>query len=1352
MDAGILVSAHASSLCPIQPTAIPVHTARNDAPIPSHSSDPDQFLEHATYSSVFNSPATGTILLRVLHGGLILELLSLSTNVPPLRFVFPALILNAPAIFAWDPTELHVLAATSTASLYRLVIPIGAARRLWGEDTGNVWIREHLIKAAPADLLGPAHMQGVHCVAIGLTHGGLLRIESESLGSGDQQDEWLETIFHHSSFLSSLTSFLQTGSDHNASEIVSMATVPWPTDIGHIWSLSRDRTLRLWKAKAGCVSSKALSITGPGRESTPKHQLLDGTPQTLLRAFGASSSDDQIYILAFIPTISSSTSGGVFRLITTIADHLHDLGGIECSPNTAHCRLQDFMVIDNLLYTLWDHQGQSLVERTVINVEPLSDQDQQSWHAVYAYPEPEHTPGYLEKLLLSPGSIVEKGLEVVLRPGAFSIHTLRRATDDYIEACLALPGGVPPQLTISYTSVAENIASVVGCTVKLVHDAQTGAPQYASYWNSMKRDWEGFISRCSRLERLGCRPLALGVEDRGNVVVVERERIRALVREDLALYLRRLLSLENPSIDAQYDILTSSWMLSSTLNPQVVANLENRLNDLFQQGITFSLSDIIQDQANRSKLIEYVDDGTSSWVIGRLQNLDDLDAAIKAALDVIGGLDMEVKREEDEVELLLPPANSHWLRATTSSYTAATVNARYDLCLSLVILLFFLASDLAEWGPSLLAEVLAVFRGVAMIRLTSKQTGNDSSKAKNLSPDDVVTRMRNMHVSRHKAQTTPQHSLIQRFLAETDAALSISGTAHQFLDSSGLLQSVSPAHATKYEIFFCERLRQLGCYDLAQELLSWLPKTPGVNYVQSCLWIDVGRADDAAERLQRLAGSFGIETSLSTEDQESLAIVLPANERFDSDFKFYVHVAGIFKRRSLVCYEVLFARLAISVAPGHTDTSALWLSVIDGYIELGRYESAYSSLMCLPYEKQKRECISRLTYNMCEDGVVNELLAFNFAGISDEVEDALSFKARNVDPRAHPCYAKILYAWYTSRGDHRKAALAMYDRAHKIHDLIADTQSFLALAEEQLLAYTVAINSLSLVDPGNAWFVLSSTTESNPEARKTRRITKHIPGSGKYEAEVIQLSDIQHDYAALSAHIDLVRSDPSLLSAEDFFLPTSLIILKLAQANHLTQAITYARSLKIDMTDLFTHLTRQCLRLSRNPDATIQEDTLDWLFSGTPSSWSGSVADRAWKYLRQALDLHDSAEMDYKYTKAALQTIAAHDRKHPPPPWITNILEEFDPEFLIRVSLSCEKYADAIEHSLSLIRKCNDKVIRDPPQNASTTWLPYTLLDQVLMTSKSLEKSPAHLSNLEKELSDYIRRIQKLSDSHPVRL
>jgi nuclear pore complex protein Nup160 len=50
-------------------------------------------------------------------------------------------------------------------------------------------------------------------------------------------------------------------------------------------------------------------------------------------------------------------------------------------------------------------------------------------------------------------------------------------------------------------------------------------------------------------------------------------------------------------------------------------------------------------------------------------------------------------------------------------------------------------------------------------------------------------------------------------------------------------------------------------------------------------------------------------------------------------------------------------------------------------------------------------------------------------------------------------------------------------------------------------------------------------------------------------------------------------------------MPPSLIVLRLAQSNRFNMAMATAGSLKVDMTELFTHLTRQCLRLSRNPDA-----------------------------------------------------------------------------------------------------------------------------------------------------------------------
>lgn len=142
----------------------------------------------------------------------------------------------------------------------------------------------------------------------------------------------------------------------------------------------------------------------------------------------------------------------------------------------------------------------------------------------------------------------------------------------------------------------------------------------------------------------------------------------------------------------------------------------------------------------------------------------------------------------------------------------------------------------------------------------------------------------------------------------------------------------------------------------------------------------------------------------------------------------------------------------------------------------------------------------------------------------------------------------------------------------------------------------------------------------------------------------------------------------------DFFLPPPSIVLRLAQSNRFSMALAISRSLDVDMTDLFAHLTTQCLRLSHNPDVVVwvylfipelphpihffrsQEDTSDWLLTDSVSTWSGSAADRGWRYLRESLKRHDGIEIDYKYMKIALETILSV-QSSPPPPWLVNVLE-----------------------------------------------------------------------------------------------
>ncbi|KAF9008833.1 nucleoporin Nup120/160-domain-containing protein [Cyathus striatus] len=1364
MEEYFLIATQLSSLNTLPPTSIPIQTSRQKIPLPPDPSDSDPHVEHATYSCVLNTPTTGTVLLRLVHGGVIIELSSLSSQIIPLRFVFPAVIATAPAIFLWDNSEIHVIAVTNTGSLYRLVVPV-RARNLWHNQIEGIWPREYLIKSFSEDsILGLVHVQGTHSVAISMPNGSLLRLDAD-FGYDGNEEEWTETIFQCSSFLSSLTSFLPSLSNGtpNASYIISMATHPWPTDIGYVWSLSRDRTLRFWKPKIGCVASKVLSPLLINHESSPisansagKHQvLLDGAPQRLLRVFSTSAHEDHLYVVVFLPTASSSSSGGVFHLVDTHGDQLYELGMIECSKNSTYCHLQDFMVSNNTLYSLWDKQGRSTVERITFHVDNWNDSGYHPnpWLIASYAQEQELTPAYMEEQLLGSGSLTEKFLEAIMKPGVFSTLTLRLALEQYTDACLSLPGPPPPPLTAIYASLSDNIAAVVGCTVTLNRDPHTGALQYANYWTALRRDWEGFVARCREIERSARWPLVLGSQGDDDIIMIERERVGSVVKEDLPISLRRVIVHDRP-LNPQYNLLQITWFLRTKLGPQVMSNLESRIVDIMHQEIAFSFADILQDQAQRSQLKECLDEGSTSWLLGRLQSIQDLDAATRVTLDVIGGCDMEVKREEEEVELLLPSSSSEWSHGLVASYVAVTVEARYDLCLSLITLLFFLSDDLNSWDPSLLAEVFALFRGIAMLKFVSGQPAGESDRnlEGDLSTDDVVSRMQNMHFSSTKSQVTPKVSLMHRLLSQSGDANVLPAAAHRFLDSCGLLQSISPSYATKYEVLYCERIRLLGFLHVARELLSWLPRTPGATYVLSQVWLNLRRADDASRLLEKLAGCFGENAALTPEDRNTLTMVLPATQLFDSQFHFYRWAAELFKNLSTAYYEVLFSKLAISVAPTVSEASSLWINVVKGYTEQQQYDDAYAALMTMAKDKQSMDCACQLAIKMCEDDAVERLVAFDFGDIADEVEGALSFKARNVDPRLHPSYSRILYAWYIQRGDYRNASLTMYQRARKLQGVVTDGASFVELVYQQLDSLSIAINALALVDEKTAWILMPVSPDIAQESLKQYKLSKHIPESmytmGKYDAEIIHIADMRYDYTLLHAQINSIQRDPSLLSSTEFMLPPSLIVLRLTQTNQFNSAISISRSLKLDMTELFIQLTLQCIRLARDSDTVLQEDTSDWLLTNKVSSWPGTPADRGWRFLRQSLERNDNLETDYKYSKVTLDTILGVESMTSPPPWLINILEEHQPEYLVRVSLRYENLEAAVSYALNLIRKSDARLSRESTRNASVTWLPYSLLDQVLIAASTHDKPPPRLSELRSEISSRVRRVQKYTQTH----
>jgi len=118
-------------------------------------------------------------------------------------------------------------------------------------------------------------------------------------------------------------------------------------------------------------------------------------------------------------------------------------------------------------------------------------------------------------------------------------------------------------------------------------------------------------------------------------------------------------------------------------------------------------------------------------------------------------------------------------------------------------------------------------------------------------------------------------------------------------------------------------------------------------------------------------------------------------------------------------------------------------------------------------------------------------------------------------------------------------------------------------------------------------------------------LSRHIPeelyAPGRRDVEVVGVDDIHYDYTLLSAQLELTKADPTFIvgpgnsplhvvpyqahTCSGLFSMPPAIVMRLAQLNRFNTAMSTARSLDVDMTELFVHLTTQCLKLSRHPNA-----------------------------------------------------------------------------------------------------------------------------------------------------------------------
>ena len=187
MDSFIQISAQLSSIFPSSGQVIThvVPTSRRDIPLATALTDIP--VEHTLRASLFYFQNTGHVLLRVLQGGLAVELVSLTHDTSPIRFVFPAAVVPNPALTT-SKGQVYLIVLTTVGSLFRIHLPFYTDGQLWHEALPRDWCSEWQVKKLGNYEPKLVHVHDTHDVAIASASGGILRLNSagnEGIGSSE---------------------------------------------------------------------------------------------------------------------------------------------------------------------------------------------------------------------------------------------------------------------------------------------------------------------------------------------------------------------------------------------------------------------------------------------------------------------------------------------------------------------------------------------------------------------------------------------------------------------------------------------------------------------------------------------------------------------------------------------------------------------------------------------------------------------------------------------------------------------------------------------------------------------------------------------------------------------------------------------------------------------------------------------------------------------------------------------------------------------------------------------------------------------------------------------------------------
>jgi hypothetical protein len=460
---------------------------------------------------------------------------------------------------------------------------------------------------------------------------------------------------------------------------------------------------------------------------------------------------------------------------------------------------------------------------------------------------------------------------------------------------------------------------------------------------------------------------------------------------------------------------------------------------------------------------------------------------------------------------------------------------------------------------------------------------------------------------------------------------------------------------------------------------------------------------------------------------------------------YYMHVLAVLESKRLLPQAARFAELALPYARlvDVRAAASLRASAFRLHLARGAFEAAYRAMLPHVYsgalqaadgdasvrdgtalvqpieerlgdesaaasdERWRTDALRRLVVVLCEQRALTTLCELPFVGMVDQVRQLLLTKAQHSPLKVKPDYYSILYAFSVYRGDHRRAAIAMYECATRLAsessgaDGIADLQ-------RRLDALDATLTALRLVEPQSRWLPRVRTLPHQSPKRTLNSDEVNVRGgpddsSERTALDVVSLADLERERSLVAARIELVRSG-TVQSAGgvggDIGADDAVVLL--CHMGDYARALSLARQCGADAAPIFDGLVQACAT-NRCAGLRVDDDMVDDTI-GLPVTPQAS----AWRALRCCLAQYDGAPTAHAmYTRVAARLLAVDTRARLPH-WLRSTLLRDNPAALLRVYL-----AFASSGSVALLNDACEAVQAILQRNANQ-WLPLNHIDSVL--------------------------------------